>query len=248
MASTQSKAANATPIATPTTARSQVFGTTELLEEILLNLSFLDLFVIQRTSQNIRDTIHGSTKLKQRMFLESPPAEKLKDKILVNPLVERHNFSLSRTVSHAQLGPQYGSWYVEPYRLPATKRVIKRVAQTNNVQFVSPEALRNRIKNVEVIVNRNASEDSPISSEGSRPIIKHDNYSSWRRMHITLPPTAMFSTDLWWEPKWIGTRCGNAPPWLYRGTAYHRVHLNTPKLGDMIDVLDEDYKRPPPVV
>ncbi|KAK4496477.1 hypothetical protein PRZ48_012457 [Zasmidium cellare] len=50
-------------------AVDQVFSTTELLEMILLNLPLFDLFVLQRTCKTFRDTIHGSIKLKQHMFL-----------------------------------------------------------------------------------------------------------------------------------------------------------------------------------
>ncbi|EME83900.1 uncharacterized protein MYCFIDRAFT_195102 [Pseudocercospora fijiensis CIRAD86] len=166
----------------------------------MLNLSFLDLFVIQRTNNNIRDTSHGSTKLKQRMFLESPPAEKLNGKVLVNPLVERHSFTLSRIVAkYKQSDLQHRSWHVEPYSL----REPQREVQKNNMYFTSPGALQTGNNNIRVVVKRSGSEklDERKDLQLPLPVVKHDNYSSWRRMHITLPPNVMFSTDLLWERK-----------------------------------------------
>ncbi|KAF7186713.1 hypothetical protein HII31_11945 [Pseudocercospora fuligena] len=55
-------------------AKDQVFRTTELLEAILLqDISFQQLFVIQRTCRAFQETINGSILLKRAMCLEPLP-------------------------------------------------------------------------------------------------------------------------------------------------------------------------------
>lgn len=59
-------------------AAQQVFGTTELLENILLQLgesnasSWRDLFVVQRVSRRFQSVIYASPTLRRTMFLEAP--------------------------------------------------------------------------------------------------------------------------------------------------------------------------------
>lgn len=50
-------------------AKSKVFSTTELLEAILLQLPMKDVLLSQRVSKEWRDTIVGSTKLRELLFL-----------------------------------------------------------------------------------------------------------------------------------------------------------------------------------
>lgn len=57
-----------------TSAKDRVFQTTELLEAILLqDISFQQLFVIQRTCRAFQETINGSILLKRAMCLEPLP-------------------------------------------------------------------------------------------------------------------------------------------------------------------------------
>ncbi|KAF2167728.1 hypothetical protein M409DRAFT_53702 [Zasmidium cellare ATCC 36951] len=50
-------------------ARQQVFQATELMEHILLQLPWKDLFVCQSVSRQFRDAVMGSTLIQQKMFL-----------------------------------------------------------------------------------------------------------------------------------------------------------------------------------
>ncbi|KAF2161544.1 hypothetical protein M409DRAFT_27942 [Zasmidium cellare ATCC 36951] len=65
-------------------AANKVFDTVELLEMILLGVPMMDLFVLQRTSNTFRDTMRGSKKLKQHMFLEQAPTKTAVE----NPVME----------------------------------------------------------------------------------------------------------------------------------------------------------------
>lgn len=71
-------------------AAQRVFGTVELLEHILLNVPLTNLFVLQRTNTTFKDTIDGSRRVKQRMFLETAPVNG--SKAQWNPILESFFF------------------------------------------------------------------------------------------------------------------------------------------------------------
>ncbi|WPB01871.1 uncharacterized protein RHO25_006503 [Cercospora beticola] len=54
----------------PSIAAPRVFGITELLENVLINLPFEDLFVLQRVDKHFNSTIAGSKALRTIMHLE----------------------------------------------------------------------------------------------------------------------------------------------------------------------------------
>ena len=66
-------------------AIAAVFGTYELLEQVLSSLSLHDLFVLQRVAQNWQDVIKRSALLQKKMFL-------LADGTAQSPLKDHHNF------------------------------------------------------------------------------------------------------------------------------------------------------------
>lgn len=74
----------------------QVFETAELLQMMLLDLPMYQLFVIQRTSKTVRDTIAGSIKLERKMWLR-PEDDKSSDQAAIklhnrNPLIDKSIF------------------------------------------------------------------------------------------------------------------------------------------------------------
>lgn len=57
----------------------RVFKTTELLENILINVSTQDVFAAQLVGSAWRNAIKGSTKLKQILYLAAVPASAVTD-------------------------------------------------------------------------------------------------------------------------------------------------------------------------
>lgn len=80
-------------------AANKVFDTVELLEMILLDVPMIDLLVLQRTNKTFRDTMRGSKKLKQHMFLESKPTETTE----WNPVIHRLLFKPVRGLDYGVL-------------------------------------------------------------------------------------------------------------------------------------------------
>lgn len=206
----------------PASAATRVFNTTELLEGVLLELSFLDLFVIQRVSQTFRETIHGSVKLKQHMFLESPPLRVLDGTVLVNPLVASQRHFLPTL----DMEPQAGE-------------------SDYHIYFGSATALQNGGNSIEVALTKDPIElQTSGLFRGTDARYPHalpiDSHSSWRRMHVTLPPPGMFSTDFSRKSVTVTSHTEfRSWSWL-RHTVYHRVHCNNARLGDVLDVLAND--------
>ena len=66
-------------------AASRVFGTTELLENILIHADIKDLFVMQGVNKTFSDLIATSTQLRRKMFLLQKP---LKEDLSLSPRVE----------------------------------------------------------------------------------------------------------------------------------------------------------------
>lgn len=55
-------------VTTPRTAAQKVLGTTELLEQVLLQLNQVQIFGVQRVSTKFKDVIDGSVALQERML------------------------------------------------------------------------------------------------------------------------------------------------------------------------------------
>ena len=71
MATTKNSADAATGTGPSSPAQSAVFATTELLENILIQLPWKQLFPVQRVCRKFHDVTSGSIRLQQRMFLRS---------------------------------------------------------------------------------------------------------------------------------------------------------------------------------
>ncbi|KXS98309.1 hypothetical protein AC578_6846 [Pseudocercospora eumusae] len=95
-------------------AGARVAGTTELLEAILLNLNHDEidlktLLVSQRTSTAFRNTIQGSLKLRQALYLEPPTTLRGHSEVWsgMNPLLRYAGI-------HSWVdGGKYGSWKLQ---------------------------------------------------------------------------------------------------------------------------------------
>lgn len=74
-------------------ASQKVFATIELLEMILLELPLTTLFVVQGVSTIFDDTIHGSIRLKRKMFLETDHSFEASNKEEVNPIISGCTFN-----------------------------------------------------------------------------------------------------------------------------------------------------------
>lgn len=55
--------------------RQAVFQTAELLEMILLNLTVVNIFGVQRVCRQFRDAVASSTAIQQKLFLKPSDAE-----------------------------------------------------------------------------------------------------------------------------------------------------------------------------
>lgn len=76
-----------------TSAAQKVFAMIELLEMILLELPLTTLFIVQGVNSTFDDTIHGSVRLKRKMFLESDHSFEAANKEEINPILSACTFN-----------------------------------------------------------------------------------------------------------------------------------------------------------
>ncbi|PPJ50134.1 hypothetical protein CBER1_04827 [Cercospora berteroae] len=107
-----------TIVPVPAVAAPRIFGITELLEMVLVNLPLEDRFVLQRVDQHFNATIARSKKLKSMMHVEPQniPGDQIpRSRELLNSYVDQLESNIGKGTALKQALLQVGIRHIHPY-------------------------------------------------------------------------------------------------------------------------------------